>query len=305
MTNRDLPRWMQLNLGPNTIGEVVTRLNRVRPKARKKLAEDVVTIAYLEAGRRLIERHIQGSTTAENPHDFLGWLTRDVVCAEVQQGPDLLPRQASDGTFRDRWRNKDDYLADLIAYLYWSAHREPNRQLAQDVVAALLSPKTPLANASEEAAYQDLLYTIDSRLAGIRLTQIAIQPLASMNPTTRTTIGNMYAEIVQVWGETYRRVLDGRRMRLRPDVAVEDVAIILNAVADGLAMRAHIEGTDRIMDHETHTGLLGTVALALLLACVDHGDGGSMRDLVNELGRSFPPITQPNQDIANSKSPDL
>jgi hypothetical protein len=299
MIDRDLPIWMQRDFEPDTIDEVVTHLNRVRPKAQKKLAKDIVTIAYLEAGRRLIERRLQGATSAENPYAFLDWLTRDVVHAEVEQGPAELPRQASDGLFRDRWRSKDHYLADLVGYLYWHLHREPNRQLAQASVADLLDPATPLASASEEAAYQDLLHTTDYRIAGIRLTQLGIQPLAAANPTTRTNVCDIYAEILQVWGETYRRVLAGRGMRLRPDVNFDEVAIILNAVADGLAMRALIEGTDRIMNHEARTSLLGTTALAMLLACVDHGDGRSMHDLVNDLDRSFPPEPQPGPDVAN------
>ena len=291
MADSDLPAWMQLNLDPGTIEEVVTRINRVRPNARKKLAKDIVTIAYLDAGRRLIERFFRNQAVAEDSHAFLEWLTREAICAEMERGPDPLPRQASDGSFRDRWRSKGDYLADLVAYLNWNLHREPHRRLAYDSVARLLDPETPLATATQEAAYQDLSLMAMSE----RLTQLAFQALAVGDPAARTAACNMYADVLQAWGETYRRLLDGRRMQLRPDAKLNELAIILSAVAEGLAMRALVEGTRNIMDDQARTSLLGTTALALLLACVDQGDGRSMRDLVNELGQRFPPATDPDQ----------
>jgi hypothetical protein len=292
MTDRDLPAWMRENLSPDGIDEVVTRLNRVRPKAQKQLAKDIVTIAYLEAGRRLIEQRLEESDSDEKGYTFLDWLTRDVIYAEMTEGPDPLPRQPSDGTFRDRWRSKDHYLADLIGYIHWHLHREPNRQLARDSAEKLLNPAAQLAMATEDVAYQDLLHTTDAKQA--RLMQLAIQSLAAANSGARINICKIYLEMEETWKKTYSRVLKGRRMSLRPDVTFGDIAIILNSVADGLAMRASVDGVDRIMNRETRTSLLGTAALALWVACIDHGDGRSMRDLVNELGQRFPPARDPD-----------
>jgi hypothetical protein len=299
MTDPDpLPTWMRLNLDPDTIEEVVTRINRVRPSAQKKLAKDVVTIAYLDAGRRLIERYLWGPTTVADSHAFLDWLTRASICAEVRRGPDPLPKQASDGSFRDRWRSKEDFLADLVAYLNWSHHWEPHRRLARGSVPGLLDVKAPLATAIDEVAYQDLVLMTGSDQASARLTQLTLYPLARRDPAVRLAFSNMYAEILQVWGDTYRQLLDGRRMRLRPDVTVTEGTIILAAVAEGLAMRALAEGSGSIMDDNARTSLLGTTALALILAFVDQGDGRSMRELVNELGHRFQPQRDPDQSNA-------
>lgn len=74
-------------------------------------------------------------------------------------------------------------------------------------------------------------------------------------------------------------------------MSVTDMTMILAAVSDGLNLRALAEGTDKIMDDEARTSLLGTTALVLILAVVDPGDGRSMKELVDELGRRFPPTT--------------
>jgi hypothetical protein len=289
---------MRFNLDRDTIEDVVTHINRVRPSAQKKLAKDIVTIAYLDAGRRLVERSLLPSETAEGSYAFLDWLTRESVCDEVGRGPDPLPRQASDGSFRDRWRSKGDYLADLVGYLNWNLHWEPHKRLAYESVRRLLDPDVPLATATDEAAHQDLTLMTDSEHRSVRLTQLALQ-LTVSNPRVKAAVLSMYAEVLQQWGQTYQHFLDGRRMRLRPDISLNDLAILLTAVADGLAMRAHVEGPGSVMDSEAGTSLLGTAAFALLLACVDQGDGHSMRELVNELGRRFPPVTDSEQDAAS------
>src|SRR5262249_15288704 len=174
----DLPVWMQFNLDPDTIEDVVTHINRVRPSAQKKLAKDLVTIAYLDAGRRLIERSLQQAETVEGLHAFLGWLTRESVCDEMGRGPDPLPPQASDGSFGDRWRSKSDYLADLVSYLNWNLHWEPHKRLAYKSASRLLDPDIPLATAVEETAYQDMSLMTDSEHRSIRLTQLALQPMS-------------------------------------------------------------------------------------------------------------------------------
>jgi hypothetical protein len=293
MSQPDLPVWMRFNLDPDTIEDVVTHINRVRPNAQKRLAKDIVTIAYLDAGRRLVERSLLQPTMADGSYAFLDWLTRESVCAEVGRGPNPLPRQASDGSFRDRWRSKGDYLADLVAYLNWNLHWEPHKRLAYEVMSRLLDPDTPLATAVEEAAYEDLSLMTDSEHRSARLTQLALQPLAVGNAKVRAAASSLYADVLQAWGQTYEHFLDGRSMRLRPGTSLNELAIILTAVADGLAMRALVEGTSNVMDAETRTSLLGTAAFALLLACLDQGDGRSMRELVNELGQNFLPATDP------------
>lgn len=290
MAEAELPIWMRLDPDPATIEDVVTRINRVRPRAQKKLAKDSVTIAYLDAGRRVIERNFDGEVGSQSGNAFLDWLTREMIFAEYERGPDPLPRIPSDGTFRDRWRSKSDYLADLIAYLNWNRHWDLNRRLAKKATTDVLDPNRPLAEFADEVAYEDLrLLTTETQYATTYRTQMALQPLASGNADLRAAVAKNYEETLAIWSEVYRRLFDVRGLALRPDVSIKDFAIILMAVAEGLAVRAMVEGTDNIMDHGSRTSLLGTAAMAILSAFVDQGDHQTIRELVNCLGRNFPP----------------
>jgi hypothetical protein len=154
-------------------------------------------------------------------------------------------------------------LADLVAYLNWNLHWEPHKRLAHGSVRRLLDPDIPLATAMEDAAYQDLSLMTDPEHGSMRLTQLALQPLAVSNPRARAAVLSMYADVLQGWGLTYQHFLDGRGMRLRPDTSLNDLAIILTAVTDGLAMRAQVEGTGNMLDGDAGTSLLGTAAFAL------------------------------------------
>lgn len=289
MTTADLPVWMRYDLDPTTIDQVVTHINRVRPSAQRRLAKDVVTIAYLDAGRRLVERSLDASETTDGVVNYLDWLTREAVCAEMQRGAWPLPRQAGEGSFRDRWRSKGDYLADLVGYLSWNLHWEPHRRLAFDALLTLLNSDLPLADAVEAVAFLDMELLTGGDHKTARLTQVALQPLIVNNPKARETISKLYTDVLKAWGDTYAGLLDGRGMRLRPDTSLDDLAVILTAVADGLAMRALVDGPDCVMDREARTSLLGTAAFALLAAFVDPGDGRTVRQIVDELGERHPP----------------
>ena len=55
----------------------------------------------------------------------------------------------------------------------------------------------------------------------------------------------------------------------RPGFTVETCADILFAVADGLAARALAVPDARVVEHERRRSQLGTVTLALILACLE------------------------------------
>jgi hypothetical protein len=50
-------------------------------------------------------------------------------------------------------------------------------------------------------------------------------------------------------------------------------------------MRALIDPNEQIIDHERHRSLLGNLALALIIAYVDAGDGRSIEEMLDALIR--------------------
>jgi hypothetical protein len=294
MTDARLPLWMMVGRDKESINEVVTHVSRVRSRARKALAADNLTIAYLDAGRRLFEQQVTGSIEVGEEdaaqHPFFRWMTRELLFVEVRRGPSPLPKRPTEGSYRDRWKSKADYIDDLIAYLYWTHHWALHEKLATEATSLLLDPDTPFAAAIDEIAYQDTELTLSSDYAGTFRAQITLQPLASRDEAVRIGMRRLYADALATWSNTYQQLLDGRGMHLRPDVTVDDLAIILTAVAEGLAARAIVDGTERVLNPAERKSLLGTAGLAILWAMVDHGDGMTLRHVVNNFGDRFTPI---------------
>ena len=304
MTQSRLPLWIVVGRTKDSIDEIVTHVNRAHSRSRQALAKDDLTIAYLDAGRRLFEKQVSGELEPNDndpsEHPLFRWMTRDSVFAEVRRGPDALPRQPSEGSFRDRWRSKGDYVADLIAYLYWTAHWALHHKLATEAASQLLDAETPFAEAIEEVAYMDLELTIDSQYSGTFRAQATLQPSATEGNAVGAGMRELYREGLLTWGATYQRLLNGRGMRLRPGISVEDFAVILTAVAEGLSVRGMVDGKDRVRDSATRTSLLGMAGMAILSAFVDPGDGRTLSQVVNDLGIEFPPRPSGNTPSSDS-----
>lgn len=73
------------------------------------------------------------------------------------------------------------------------------------------------------------------------------------------------------------RARQARGLQLRPGITIDDLANLLMAVTDGLAMRAPSDPTARLIDHEQKQSLLGTAALAVIHGCLERAeDTGGM-----------------------------
>ncbi len=295
MPSPDLPTWLRVSLDRTGLAQVVRHLGRATRRGRERLATDILTIAYLEAGRRLFERLVTGRPApdqqrrrpageGEDDRPTLRWLTREVLFEEVRRGPDPLPRRPTPGTFRDRWRKKDDFTADLVAYMLWSRHWEVSVvELARAATPALADPARSLAAAIEDLAYRDQVLTLDPRYAGSFRARVALQPLAAHDDTIAGGLRQVYEHRQEAWRTACQETLDGRGYRLRPDVSTDMLAVALTAAAEGLGLRAMAEGPDGTIDHARRTSLLGMIAMALAVACIDHGDARTLRELVDAI----------------------
>ena len=182
------PPWMRLGLDRAAITRVVTHLDRRRPGSQDSLAQDDLTIAYLDAGRRVLERHVLARPSDDDDEDYRPvsrWVTRGPLFAEVRNGPDSMLRNPSAGSFRDRWDSKDDFTDDLIAYVFWSHHLTLHAEARRHVVQELTDRSQSVAAALEEAAYINLKLAVDSEHTGTRLARLALQPLAASDAAVR------------------------------------------------------------------------------------------------------------------------
>lgn len=257
-------------------------------ESRRRLANDVLTRAYLEAGMRLItdqlrpdERGDDASAEEEfddDPRPFFDWLSQSKVIEEVANGEEGL--HGSPGTLRDRWPFRSDYIEDLLAYSLWMSHWGPHMETAVGAAAEPLVNAPDFVSAVHALACYDLELLADS--PRYRLSLIALAT-ADRDAIAREAMGDMYRMVHRTWRDVYTRTLEAHGMKLRADFTADDLAILLAALAEGLRMRMAADPDTEIVDHERQRSLLGVGALALLAGAVDSGDGRTVEQIVADL----------------------
>jgi len=264
---------------------IVRRLvmRRKTKKAQSDLANSALTRAYLDAGLRLITDQMTAGSRAgparagdDDARPFFGWLTRTMVIDEVGRGAEL---QGSEGTFRDRWEFRDDYIEDLLTYALWARHWSLEASVAEES-RELLTQAPDFVRAIHEVAYRDLRTLIDNPVYKISILGAA---MAAHDDTAREAIAETYRQITDSWTNLYEITLDARGLRLRSGISLPEITDMLTAIADGLSLRIMADPSSHLIDHERKQSLLGKAALAFVVACVDVGDGKSLEDVVRAL----------------------
>jgi hypothetical protein len=264
---------------------------------RKVLANDELTREYLEAGRRLIDAQL-GPAEGADPEDrpLFRWLSQRAVIDEVTRSGERL--HGSEGTFRDRWPYQPDFIRDVLSYSLRGAHWQ---EIADRTAEARdrLADAEDVVRAVHDAAYQDLVVSQNSPAMRTWLIGAA---MAARDEIARSTVQEMYRISTQAWQDSYEKAAAARGLKPRAGLTIEDLNFIMTAVTEGMQVRLMVEDDGRVFDHERRTSLLGTAALALLVACFDHLDDGlSLEDLVR---LAVSPASDGPEQAAESAEPE-
>lgn len=274
------------------LGDVLRHLNRHTRRAQRQLANHPLTRAYLEAGMRLLAEEFFGPPAQEDerpePRSFL-WMSREQVIKEVARGPENLPHQGTHGSLRDRWPYFSDYLGDLILYALRRNGVGVHTDLARQAADAIWDDK--LSTVTHEIAYRDLALTLDDTATRF---QFFVTAFADHDPVVAKALSAVYREVSESWWRVvYDEVFQTRGLTLRPGLSFDDFTIILTAVVEGLALRAIGDRATPVLDHERRRSLLGTAALALMIAFVDPGDGETLDETADRMADPRPDASQP------------
>src|ERR1700677_4403240 len=107
------------------LSKILLGLERRTPFARRRLANDPVTAAYLVAAVRLIQRNLGPGATrpAADPDDsdsverpVLSFLSQRAVAAEVSRNPPPFHRIGRVSTMRERWKHQSAFIADVLRF---------------------------------------------------------------------------------------------------------------------------------------------------------------------------------------------
>jgi hypothetical protein len=269
---------------PQDLSPILRRLvtRRKTREAQKRLANDQLTRAYLEAGLRLIARQIQAPPRSGMPGDaddvrpFFDWLSKNMVIDEVARDRMLM---GSPGSFRDRWEFRGDYIEDLISYALWTRHASASARISASLLE-LGTQSADFVSVVHTGSYRAIRAKLESTGLGVSILGAAT---AARNDATRETTAKTYRIVTDAWRDLYQAILDARDLRLRPGITLDDITRLLTAVAEGLALR-HIADPDaHVVDHARHESLLGKAVLAVIAGCVDTGDGLSLEDVVRKV----------------------
>jgi len=274
---------------------VLKRLDRRNPDSRAKLANDMVTKALLCSATRLLERHLGPGAERHltDPDDersierpALAFLTQQAVADELIHNPDPLPKRGDTHLLRDRWATKSDFIADVLRFCLWSRHYvgEYEQKMTEEAERLIVGPD--FVSAIHAVCYIDLCTLIDMPMYRLQLIATA---WAEGDPVIRQAAADNYAEVDAVWQPIHERALQARGLTLREGVIFDDIAYILSAVVEGLALRSLADPGAKILDHDKRTSLFGTAALALVAACtepVNDTTGISLEDVVRAMTKA-------------------
>ncbi|ACL42401.1 hypothetical protein Achl_4450 (plasmid) [Pseudarthrobacter chlorophenolicus A6] len=266
---------------------IVTNLKRVRAQSRMKLANDSLTRAFLDAALSLTEDLFSAPSVAgdEEVRPTMSYLSKPKVLSRAQQDhAHLVPTEAK---FRDRWAAHQHFLADFIAYALTARHWSLQIALA-DRSAELLTSGADFSKAVHEVAYEDLKLVLD--LPAYRFQLLAVASSAA-DSVASDALSSMYSTLSDAWCQLYVRVFDHYGVRFRKGVSIEMFNIILQSTAEGLGMRLLAGVDEPILNHEEKSSLLGTAALALMLAFLDAGDDLTLEELAERALSQFQQTT--------------
>lgn len=268
---------------------VLKHLNRRTSFGRDKLANDPTTASYLAAALRLVQRNLGPSPDREltDPDDegalrrpMLGYLSQRAVAAELEANPRPFYNAGGVAGLRDRWRSQSDFIADVIRFAMWIGNHPEGYS---DVVAAgteRLLDGPDMVEAAHELAYaniRDALGLPSQRLC------FAAMVGAEGDPTVAEAVADSYRSYLEPWKEVYSTFMQARNLRLRPGVSIDDIANLLAAVVDGVALRSIGNPSTDLVDPERQRSLLGTAALAVVYSFmerVEDPDCATLEDAV-------------------------
>jgi hypothetical protein len=264
------------------LSDILLHLDRRKQESRARLANDPVTAAYLAAAMRLVQRQLgPGAERLQTDPDdedsierpLLAFLSNRAVAEEVQNNPQPFPSVGNVATLRSTWQSHADFIADLLNFGLWSAQYPATRE--NDVRDK--NAKRLLAGDDPVQAVHDLAYWESSTI--IDLPTFRLKVVASACADGDRSLAEAMAEstygFIKPWKELYLEFLQARGMQLRAGITIDDFANILQISSSGVAVRMISDPASKIVDHDRRHSLLGTIALALIYACLEPINGAT------------------------------
>jgi hypothetical protein len=251
------------------------------------LANDPCTREFLQAGERLLH-DILARDTGEMPgrarapfYEVLACVSRRQVVDEAEgswTGQGGTAGKPTESAFRHRWNTQAGFLRDLAIYSLRSRLTSPGQ--SGKAASFLFGNDTDAGPGAfdkkiDQIAYDEVLNLRNDK--AFRL-QMIFQAILAHDDQ----VANALRRIDNAFGRL--------GLRLRPDVSFDDLSHALHAAGEGVVFRALLPDTKQVpasarpLDHHQPTSLLAKIAMAIIVAFTDPGDGEPLRHVVRRLG---------------------
>ncbi|AGL18859.1 hypothetical protein [Actinoplanes sp. N902-109] len=244
---------------------IVTRVKGVREATRAALVNSPKVASYLKAGANLVAQNLGAcdwpAVTDSGRKQYwsgLRFLTERALAGEMERLEPPFLRQKGDGPYRATWASHDDYLNDLLTFLFHAMNYDPQYN-AEVETRGWLDDEEDFVDAIDRATYAELQAICRMPLFRLQLIMVAT---ADRNDGIHDAIANQYEGALAPWKKIYESTFASRGFQLRPGVTLDQLASMLAAVTEGFAL--HHLGDPHAGIAEGETGADNLVGMAVL-----------------------------------------
>jgi hypothetical protein len=261
--------------------DIVTHVHRVRDTARLNRVNSVEVASLLKAGSNVVMKALGPPDThaPTEPHQSgLRFLTQRAVVDELGRLAPPFMRLQGDGCLRATWESHDDYISDLLAFMFHPINYDHQYGARLDTQGDWLIQDDSFVEAIDRTTYHELRAI--SAMPLFRL-QVMLAATAARQDRFRAVIASNYRGALGPWMKLYEETFAARGFRLRPGVSLQELADMLAAVVEGFAIRHLGDSTAEIVGDSPTGNLVGKAVLGILnsyLVPVDAPDGPPLRE---------------------------
>jgi hypothetical protein len=283
---------------------IVTRVKGIREATRIALVNSRKVASYLKAGANLVEKHL-GVRDATGPEPESGrkpywsgirFLTERALSCEMQNLESPFLRQKGDGPYRATWASHDDYLNDLLAFLFHDMNYDPQYGAELETRGDWLSTESCFVDAVDRATFHELQAICRMPLFRLQLIMVAS---ADRNDGIHEAISNNYAGALEPWKKIYESTIASRGFQLRKGITLDQFANILAAITEGFAIHHLGDPSAGIAGDSPADNLVGMAVLGIMnsyLEPVTEPTGQTLREHFDSAANRARPADRTSDD---------
>ncbi|MGA5299466.1 hypothetical protein ACPCHT_06025 [Nucisporomicrobium flavum] len=280
---------------------IVTRVKGVREATRAALVNSPKVASYLKAGANLIEQNLgacERAAEADGRKQYwsgLRFLTERALSKEMESLEPPFLRQKGDGPYRATWASHDDYLNDLLTFMFHAMSYDPQYD-AEVETRGWLDDEESFVDAIDRATYAELQAICRMPLFRLQLIMVAT---ADRNDGIHDAIANSYAGALEPWKKIYESTFASRGFQLRSGVTLDQLAYMLAAVTEGFALHHLGDPGAGIIGESPEDNLVGMAVLGILnsyLEPVSEPSGLALREHFRDVSNTARPADRTFDD---------